>query len=132
MALLAEMAAIPNADDFYYLAFDNKSGKLIGYILEIPNFMQMWAGEPITMGNTNSVIIAKQWRGVAFFHFLYNQLTAKLHARGVIHREGTMIWTKNAAAVASFSKIGFECRRFRVYQKSLTTNGNLNQTIEGL
>ena len=119
LALLAEMAEIPHSEDFYYLAWEKTTGKLIGYILEIPNFMQYWAGEPITMGNTNSVIIAKQWRGAAFFHCLYNKLTAKLHARGVIHREGTMIWTKNLPAIASFSKIGFQCRSFKVYQKYL-------------
>jgi predicted small integral membrane protein len=119
MALLAEMAAIDHAEDFYWLAWDKKTRKLIGYILEIPNFMQVWAGEPITMGNTNSVIISKAYRGAAFFHFLYNKLTAKLNARGVIHREGTMIWTKNVPAITSFSKIGFQCRKFRVYQKTI-------------
>lgn len=119
LSLLAEIAEIPHSEDFYYLAWEKATRKLIGYILEIPNLMQFWAGEPITMGNTNSVIIAKQWRGAAFFHFLYNRLTAKLHARGVIHREGTMIWTKNLPAITSFSKIGFQCRSFRVYQKQL-------------
>jgi hypothetical protein len=119
LELLSLMTTLPHPEDFYFLAWDRTTHDLVAYIFEIPNFFEHWQGRNVTMGNTDSVVIKEGYRGAAFFHYLYNQLTAKLHARGVIHREGTMIWTKNTPAIQSFSKIGYECRRFGVYQKIL-------------
>jgi hypothetical protein len=119
LELLQLMTTLPHPEDFYFLAWDRTTHDLVAYIFEIPNFYEHWQGKNVTMGNTDSVVIKEGYRGAAFFHYLYNHLSAKLHARGVIHREGTMIWTKNTPAIQSFSKIGYEYRRFGVYQKNL-------------
>jgi GNAT superfamily N-acetyltransferase len=117
--LLGLMQSVPQPEDFYLLAWERSSGQLIGYIFELPNFYQLWQGVPLTMSNTDSVILHENYRGAAFFHYLYNQLAHRLHARGIHHREGTLIWTQNHAAVHSFRKIGYEIRRFGIYAKKL-------------
>ena len=119
MEVINMLRQVPDSHEFYALIWDNTVSphKLVGYIIEIPNLFEHWAGQPITMGNTDSVILAKDYRGAAVFHAVYNHLAQEMHARGIIHREGTMIWSKNLPAMTSFSKIGFEYRRYAVMQK---------------
>jgi len=83
-------------------AFDRRSGELVGILMAQPNLFQLWAGEPLTHMNVDTVIIKKEYAGKGIFSALHNiGKTLSSAVYGYNYFEGTTIWANNDRAIKS-------------------------------
>ena len=55
-----ETSDLDNIVPCYPLAFDRKTGELVGVIIALPNLYQLWNEKPLTYLNLDTVIIKKE------------------------------------------------------------------------
>ena len=106
-------------EDFYILAIDKNTQDLVGFIVEVPNIFEQWAGKPLKNVVVDTVIVDEKYRGAYFFFFLFNEIYKKLAPKGVDGVVSGLIWSKNIPAMKTFIKIGKKIQKTVVFQKSL-------------
>ena len=89
--IVSELLGIGNGEDFITIALDSTMDAIAGMILNIPNMFDLWSGYELHSADVNTVIIAKDYRWMDFFHFLYAQAARKATARGIDRKIGTCI-----------------------------------------
>ncbi len=99
------------ARDLVTIALDLTTNAIAGKIINIPNMFDLWSGQTLHSTDVNTVIIAKEYRGMDFFHFLYAEAALKATARGIDRKTGTCIWSENIAAIKSFGQFSDEIQR---------------------
>ena len=117
--IINELLGVGNGEDFVTIALDLTTNAIAGKIINIPNMFDLWSGQTLHSTDVNTVIIAKEYRGMDFFHFLYAEAALKATARGIDRKTGTCIWSENIAAIKSFGQFSDEIQRCRVYSKTL-------------
>ncbi|WP_371806391.1 hypothetical protein [Candidatus Lokiarchaeum ossiferum] len=115
--MFALLQTLDQGEDFYILAFDTDTGDIIAAILDIPNIMDQWQGQPITSADIDTAIIGKKYRNANTFPWIYLRLFQKLYDRGVTYQIGATIWSKNIPALTCFAKGSIHVARFEVYQQ---------------
>jgi len=117
--IFERMATLKDHNRFYVLARDTVTNQIAGLILEIPNFMEIWQGKPITMTNIDTVIIGKPYRTLGLFNVMYTYVYNRTEAIGVHWHEGGMVWKQNIPGMKTFSHISESYREYSVFQKEL-------------
>ena len=101
-------------------AFDRSSGELVGLLMAQPNLFQLWAGEPLTHMNVDTVIIKKEYAGKGIFSALHNiGKTLSSAVYGYNYFEGTTIWANNDRAIKSIFPHSSPLRTHYVVQKRI-------------
>ncbi len=101
-------------------AFDRRSGELVGVLMAQPNMFQLWAGEPLTHMNVDTVIIKKEYAGRGIFSALHNVgKTLSSAVYGYDYYEGTTIWANNDRAIKSIFPHSSPLRTHYVVQKRI-------------
>ncbi len=101
-------------------AFDRLSGDLVGLLMAQPNLFQLWAGEPLTHMNVDTVIIKKEYAGKGIFSALHNiGKTLSSAVYGYNYFEGTTIWANNDRAIKSIFPHSSPLRTHYVVQKRI-------------
>lgn len=101
-------------------AFDRRSGELVGILMAQPNLFQLWAGEPLTHMNVDTVIIKKEYAGKGIFSALHNiGKTLSSAVYGYNYFEGTTIWANNDRAIKSIFPHSSPLRTHYVVQKRI-------------
>lgn len=108
-----------HGEDFYILAINKNTQDLVGFIVEVPNIFEQWAGKPLKNIVVDTVIVDEKYRGAYFFFFLFNEIYKKLAPKGIDGVASGLIWSKNIPAMKTFSKIGKQIQKTVVFQKSL-------------
>jgi len=108
-----------HGQDFYILAIDKKTQDLVGFIVEVPNIFDQWAGNKLKNVVVDTVIVDENYRGAYFFFFLFNEIYKKLAPKGIDGVVSGLIWSKNIPAMKTFTKIGKLVQKTTVFQKSL-------------
>lgn len=108
-----------HGQDFYILAIDRITQNLVGFIVEVPNIFDQWAGNRLKNVVVDTVIVDEKYRGAYFFFFLFNEICKKLTPKGIDGVVSGLIWSKNIPAMKIFSKIGKQIQKTLVFQKSL-------------
>ena len=108
-----------HGQDFYILAIDRNTKDLVGFILEVPNIFEQWAGNKLKKVVVDTVIVDEKYRGAYFFYFLFNEIYKKLTPTGIDGIVSGLIWSKNIPAMKTFTKIGKQVQKTVVFQKSL-------------
>jgi hypothetical protein len=108
---------VGHGEDFVTIALDATTKEIAGMVVTIPNIFEYWAKQPLTTTNFDTVITAKQYRGL--FPYIYSISNQRAYARGIKNFVGTGIWTENTAAMKAFGKCGNICQRYQVYTKTL-------------
>jgi len=101
-------------------AFDRRSSELVGVLMAQPNLFQLWAGEPLTHMNVDTIIIKKEYAGKGIFSALHNigkSLSAAVY--GYNYFEGTTIWANNDRAIKSIFPHSSPLRTHYVVQKRI-------------
>ena len=101
-------------------AFDKNSGELVGILMAQPNLYQLWAEEPLTHMNVDTVIIKKEYAGKGIFSALHNvgkSLSAAVY--GYNYFEGTTIWANNDRAIKAIFPHSSPLRTHFVVQKRI-------------
>lgn len=101
-------------------AFDRRSGELVGVLMAQPNLFQLWAGEPLTHMNVDTIIIKKSYAGRGIFSALHNvgkSLSSAVY--GYNYFEGTTIWANNDRAIKSIFPHSSPLRTHYVVQKRI-------------
>ena len=106
-----------HGQDFYIFAIDKKTKDLVGFILEVPNIFEQWAGKLLKNIVVDTVIVDKKYRGAYFFFFLFNEIYKKLAPQGIDGVVSGLIWSKNIPAMKTFTKIGKKIQRTVVFHK---------------
>lgn len=101
------------------MAFDRKTGELIGLIISLPNLYQIWKGEPLTDANVDTVIISKDHTGKGIFSSLNNIGRIVTKINGITYVEGTTIWSNNERAVKTIFPHSKVIREHVVFQKRI-------------
>ena len=117
--IITELLEIGNGEDFVTIAMDINTDAIAGMIINIPNLFDIWSGHRSKSVDVNTVIIAKDYRGLDFFHYLYYEAARKATARGIDNKIGTCIWSENVAAIKSFGQFSDQIQQYRVYTKNL-------------
>ena len=101
-------------------AFDRRSGELVGVLMAQPNMFQLWADEPLTHMNVDTVIIKKEYVGKGIFSALHNiGKTLSSAVYGYNYFEGTTIWANNDRAIKSIFPHSSPLRTHYVVQKRI-------------
>ncbi len=101
-------------------AFDRNSGELVGILMAQPNLYQLWAEEPLTHMNVDTVIIKKEYAGKGIFSALHNIGKTLLSAvYGYNYYEGTTIWANNDRAIKAIFPHSSPLRTHYVVQKRI-------------
>ena len=101
-------------------AFDRGSGELVGVLMAQPNMFQLWADEPLTHMNVDTVIIKKEYVGKGIFSALHNiGKTLSSAVYGYNYFEGTTIWANNDRAIKSIFPHSSPLRTHYVVQKRI-------------
>ncbi|MFX1349906.1 MAG: hypothetical protein ACFE92_14650 [Promethearchaeota archaeon] len=110
---------LEKTEPFAPMAFDKKTGELVGILLGLPDLFEAWAGKPITRCNVDTAMIKKGYFGKGIFSALNNigQLTCNLH--GVDYFEGTGIWSNNSRAIDTIFPHCTPLRKHIVTQKRI-------------
>ncbi len=108
-----------HGQDFYILAINKETQDLIGFIVEVPNIFEQWAGNKLKNTVVDTVIVDEKYRGAYFFFFLFNEIYKKLTQKGIDGIVSGLIWSKNIPAIKTFTKIGKQIQKTVVFQKSL-------------
>jgi hypothetical protein len=101
-------------------AFDRRSSELVGVLMAQPNLFQLWAGEPLTHMNVDTIIIKKEYAGKGIFSALHNigkSLSSAVY--GYDYFEGTTIWANNDRAIKSIFPHSSPLRTHYVVQKRI-------------
>ncbi len=101
-------------------AFDRRSSELVGVLMAQPNLFQLWAGEPLTHMNVDTIIIKKEYAGKGIFSALHNigkSLSSAVY--GYNYFEGTTIWANNDRAIKSIFPHSSPLRTHYVVQKRI-------------
>ena len=101
------------------MAFDKKTGELVGILLGLPDLFEAWKGKAITRCNVDTAMVKKGYFGKGILSALNNigQLTCSLY--GVDYFEGTAIWTNNSRAIDTIFPHCEPIRKHYVMQKRL-------------
>ncbi len=101
------------------LAFDRKTGELVGILLGLPDLYESWLGNPITRVNVDTAMVKKGYFGKGIFSALNNlgQLTTNLF--GINYFEGTAIWSNNSRAIDTIFPHCSPIRKHYVMQKRI-------------
>ncbi|TFF90924.1 MAG: hypothetical protein EU548_00550 [Promethearchaeota archaeon] len=101
------------------MAFDRKTGEIVGTILAVHDLYELWLGQPITRANVDTAMIKSEYKGRGIFSALNNlgQLCGNLI--GVNYYEGTGIWLINQDAIDAVMPHCQTNRKFVVFQKRL-------------
>jgi len=108
-----------HGEDFYILAINVNTQELVGFIVEVPNIFDQWAGKKLKNVVVDTVIVDEKYRGAYFFFFLFNEIYKKLAPKGIDGVVSGLIWSQNIPAMKTFSKIGKQIQKTVVFQKSL-------------
>ncbi len=110
---------LENTEPFAPMAFDKRTGELIGILLGLPDLFEAWAGRPITRCNVDTAMVKRGYFGKGIFSALNNigQLTCNLH--GIYYFEGTAIWSNNSQAIDTIFPHCKPLRKLYVMQKRL-------------
>ncbi|MHA1239358.1 MAG: hypothetical protein ACTSQU_01070 [Promethearchaeota archaeon] len=101
-------------------AFDRRSGELVGVLMAQPNMFQLWADEPLTHMNVDTIIIKKEYAGKGIFSALHNiGKTLSSAVYGYNYFEGTTIWANNDRAIKSIFPHSSPLRTHYVVQKRI-------------
>jgi len=101
-------------------AFDRRSSELVGVLMAQPNLFQLWAGEPLTHMNVDTIIIKKEYAGKGIFSALHNiGKTLSSAVYGYNYFEGTTIWANNNRAIKSIFPHSSPLRTHYVVQKRI-------------
>ena len=101
-------------------AFDRRSGELVGLVMAQPNLFQLWAREPLTHMNVDTVIIKKEYAGKGIFSALHNVgKTLSSAVYGYNYFEGTTIWANNDRAIKAIFPHSSPLRTHYVVQKRI-------------
>ena len=101
-------------------AFDRSSSELVGLLMTLPNLFQLWAGEPLTHMNGDTIIIKKEYAGKGIFsalHTIGRSLSSAVY--GYNYFEGTTIWANNDRAIKSIFPHSSPLRTHYVVQKRI-------------
>lgn len=101
------------------MAFDRETGELVGIILALPNYFQIWKNEKLTHMNVDTVMIKKEYAGMGIFSALNNIGQLMCEYRGTKYIEGTTIWSNNDRAIKTIFPHGTLRRKHIVCQKRL-------------
>lgn len=114
-----ESCDLENAITWAPMAFDRKSGELVGLILSLPDLYELWLDKPITRNNVDTVMVKKEYSRRGIFSALNNigQLTCNLN--GITYYEGTSIWSNNKKAIDTIFPHCVPIRKHYVFQKRL-------------
>jgi hypothetical protein len=114
-----EACDLENTEPFAPMAFDRKTGELVGILLGLPDLFEAWAGRKITRCNVDTAMVKKGYFGKGIFSALNNigQLTCNLH--GVDYFEGTTIWSNNTRAIDTIFPHCAPLRKHFVTQKRI-------------
>ncbi len=114
-----ESSDIGKIQPFAPMAFDKKSGELVGILLGLPDLYEKWVGHPITRANVDTAMVKKGYYGKGIFSALNNigQLTCNLF--GINYFEGTNIWSNNSRAIDTIFPHCNLIRKHYVVQKRL-------------
>ena len=101
------------------LAFDRRTGKLVGGILGLPDLYENWLGATLTRANIDTIMVDRTYAGKGIFSALNNigQLTGYLN--GITYCEGTSIWNNNPNAIKAIFPHGKPIRKHYVMQKRI-------------
>ena len=100
--------------------FDRRSGELVGLLMCQPNLYQLWAEEPLTHMNVDTVIIKKEYAGKGIFSALHNiGKTLSSAVYGYNYYEGTTIWANNDRAIKTIFPHSSPLRTHFVVQKRI-------------
>jgi len=101
-------------------AFDRRTGELVGVLMAQPNMFQLWADEPLSHMNVDTVIIKKEYAGKGIFSALHNiGKTLSSAVYGYNYFEGTTIWANNDRAIKSIFPHSSPLRTHYVVQKRI-------------
>ena len=113
-------ADLENIVSLCIFAFDRHSGDLVGLLMAQPNLFQLWAGEPLTHMNVDTVIIKKEYAGKGVFSALHNiGKTLSSAVYGYNYFEGTTIWANNDRAIKAIFPHSSPLRTHYVVQKRI-------------
>ena len=114
-----ETCDLNRIEPFAPMAFDKKTGELVGILLGLPDLFEAWKGKAITRCNVDTAMVKKGYFGKGIFSALNNigQLTCSLY--GVDYFEGTAIWTNNSRAIDTIFPHCEPIRKHYVMQKRL-------------
>ncbi|MFX1365876.1 MAG: hypothetical protein ACFFCE_17335 [Promethearchaeota archaeon] len=101
------------------MAFDKKTGALVGILLGLPDLYELLGGNPVSRCNVDTAMVKKGYFGKGIFSALNNigQLTANLY--GIDYFEGTTIWSNNSLAIDTIFPHCIPVRKHYVFQKRL-------------
>ncbi len=99
------------------LAFDKKTGEIVGAILSVPDLYEDMLGGALTRNNIDTIMVNKKYSGKRIYTNLNNigELTCRLH--GMTYYEGTTIFYNNPDAIKSVFPYGTNIRTHYVMQK---------------
>ncbi|MFX1568870.1 MAG: hypothetical protein ACFFCV_10955 [Promethearchaeota archaeon] len=99
------------------LAFDKKTGELVGALLGLPDLFETYDNKSLTRVNVDTAMVKKGYYGKGIFSALNNigQLTARLF--GIEYYEGTAIWSNNDRAVNTIFPHCTPTRKHYITQK---------------
>ena len=104
------------------MAFDRKTGKLVGAILAIANIFEDWQGKPITRMNVDTAMVDKNHAGKGIFSALNNIGQVGVGLNGITYIEGTTIWNNNPDAIKAIFPHGKTVRAHYMMQKRIKSN----------
>jgi len=112
-----ESCELENIEPLAPMAFNRKTGELVGILLGLPDLYESWLGDPITRVNVDTAMVKKGYFGRGIFSALNNlgQLTANLF--GINYFEGTAIWSNNSRAIDTIFPHCTPIRKHYVMQK---------------
>ena len=114
-----ESCDFEKVNTFAPMAFDRKTGEIVGTLLGVHDLYELWLGQPITRANVDTAMIKPEYKGRGIFSALNNigQLYANLN--GITYYEGTGIWLINQDAIDAVMPHCQTNRKFVVFQKRL-------------
>ena len=114
-----EMCDLEKIEPFAPMAFDRKTGKLVGILLGLPDLYQLWTENSLTRCNVDTAMIKKEYYGKGIFSALNNigQLTCNLYE--INYFEGTTIWSNNSRAIDTIFPHCTPIRKHYVVQKRI-------------
>jgi len=104
---------------FAPMAFERKTGKIVGTILSIPDLYELWQDQPITRDNVDTAMIKTEYKGKGIFSALNNIGELSCNLNGIKYYEGTGIWLINQDAIDAVMPLCKTNRKFMVFQKRI-------------
>jgi hypothetical protein len=95
-------ADLENMVTVFPMVLERKTNKLVGMLIGVLDYYQMWTGKYISRVNVHTAMVRKGYNGKGVFSSLNNfgQATNR-SMRGVSYYEGTYIWTKSSKGLAN-------------------------------